>query len=167
MNNHACVSVFVKDFCHATPVSCGKSLFSLILCLFPSVPWSHPSLKKNKQTKKQNLGVREKRRRRKHTFMIYGTRKNNLMSRGGRGTHCKLVAFEFACALQSCVCVHVCVFVKAVYRCMSVQSLGSCSSAPTHHWMNIKLYLSRQQGHWSVWFSLCDGFIAKSAWVIR
>lgn len=134
-------------FCHAThPISMGNLcflglLFYFLLLLSPliaSLLAAH--LKKEKKIK---VFINKKKR----TYIYDLWNKNNLTGRGGRGTRYKLFVLEFACVLQNCVCM--CVFVKAVYGCMSVQSLGSYSSAPTHHWMNIKLYLSGQQ-RWGV-----------------
>lgn len=60
-----------------------------------------------------------------------------------QGNALQLVVFEFVCYMTVCVCACIqYVSVEAVYALMSVQSLGSCSSAPTHHWMNVQLSLS-------------------------
>lgn len=42
------------------------------------------------------------------------------------------------------------VSIMAVFACMTVQSLGSCFSAPTHHWMNIRLVLPSLCAGWGV-----------------
>lgn len=56
---------------------------------------------------------------------------------------------------MSCVCAFV------VYASMSVQSLGSCSTAPTQHWLNIKLCPSGQPG-WGDGKSPYGGFIVSN-----
>lgn len=163
MNSHVCVRNVSFLPCYSSNFY-GKSVFSWSFFLFPSASESPDCISAGSPFKKRekNQGFYKQEEENTH-FWFMEQEQFDGQRRQGNALQAGCIRI---CMCVTELCVYVCVFVKAVYGCMSVQSLGSYSSAPTHHWMNIKLYLSGQQ-RWGVGNTIMLEGVSQSLWWIQ